>query len=42
MADTPSFDKPTLAWTLPWENGWVTALTFVGPSRRLAAANDLG
>lgn len=36
-----SFDKTTLAWTLPWDADWVTAVTFVGP-RRLAAGNNLG
>jgi len=40
MADTPAFDKATLAWTLPWEDDWVTAVAVVG--RRLVAGNNLG
>ena len=42
MPDTPLFDKATLAWTLPWDTTWVTAVTFIGPSRRLAAGNNFG
>lgn len=42
MADAPSFDKASLAWTLPWEDDWVTAVTFAGPARRLAVGNCLG
>ncbi|MBL8792649.1 MAG: PD40 domain-containing protein [Planctomycetia bacterium] len=42
MADTPNFEKSTLAYTLPWESGWVTALTFVGASRKIAAGNEHG
>ncbi len=40
-AGSPAFDKTTLAWTLPWDADWVTAVSFVGP-RRLAAGNKLG
>src|SRR5262245_17542151 len=40
MADP--FDKAALAWTLPWDAAWVTAVTFLGPSRRVAAGNNLG
>jgi len=39
MAD---LSKPTLAWTLPWDADWVSAVTFLGPSRRVAAGNNLG
>jgi WD40 repeat protein len=42
MPDTPLFDKATLAWTLPWDTTWVTAVTFIGSSRRLAAGNNFG
>src|SRR3954452_19899073 len=42
MAGPISFEKIALAWTLPWDADWVTAVTFVGPSRRVAAANNLG
>ena len=36
------FDKATLAWTLPWDADWVTAVAFLGPHRRVAAGNNLG
>jgi WD40 repeat protein len=36
------FDKASLAWNLPWDADWVTAVSFVGSSRRLAAGNNLG
>jgi WD40 repeat protein len=42
MAETPNFDKAALAWTLPWDADWVTATTFVGATRRVAAGNNLG
>jgi WD40 repeat protein len=42
MADTLSFDKATLAWTLTWDADWVTAVCFLGATRRLAAGNNLG
>jgi WD40 repeat protein len=38
----PDLTKPTLAWTLPWDADWVTAVAWVGRSRRLAAGNNLG
>lgn len=41
MPDTPNFDKATLAWALPWEDDWVTAVAFLG-AKRLAAGNNLG
>jgi WD40 repeat protein len=42
MADASAFEKASLAWTLPWQDDWVTAVTFVGPKRRVAAGNNLG
>src|SRR5262245_49522719 len=41
--DAPRFhcDKNTLAWSLPWEDDWVTAATFIGP-RTLVAGNEQG
>src|SRR5688572_19074542 len=36
-----SFDKAALAWTLPWDADWVTAVAFLG-TRRVAAGNNLG
>jgi WD40 repeat protein len=37
-----SFDKAALAWALPWDADWVTAVAFLGPTRRVAAGNNLG
>jgi WD40 repeat protein len=37
-----SVDKPTPVWTIPWDADWVTAVTFIGDTRRLAAGNKLG
>jgi hypothetical protein len=37
-----NFDKATLAWTLPWDADWVSAVSVLGNSRRLAAGNNLG
>jgi WD40 repeat protein len=37
-----NFDKATPAWTIPWEDGAVTAATFLGSARKLAAGNDQG
>ena len=42
MADMAQFDKAALAWTLPWDTDWVTAVSFLGPTRRVAAGNNLG
>jgi WD40 repeat protein len=42
MAEAVNFDKATLAWTLPWDADWVTAVTFIGSTRRFAAGNNLG
>src|ERR687885_105439 len=42
MADVVNFDKASLAWTLPWDADWVTAVRFLGPTRKLAAGNNLG
>jgi WD40 repeat protein len=36
-----SFDKAKLAWNLPWDADWVTAVTFIG-NDRVAAGNNLG
>jgi WD40 repeat protein len=36
-----SLDKATLAWTLPWDADWVTAVSFIG-NNQLAAGNNLG
>jgi WD40 repeat protein len=38
----PDLSKPTLAWALPWDADWVTAVAFLGPTRRVAAGNNLG
>ncbi len=37
-----NFDKAALAWTLPWDADWVSAVSFLGGLRRLAAGNNLG
>jgi WD40 repeat protein len=42
MANPTSFDKASQVWTLPWDADWVTAVTFLGSTRRLAAGNNLG
>lgn len=42
MAASVNFDKATLAWTIPWDADWVTAVAFVGDGRRLAAGNRFG
>ncbi|QDU29028.1 WD domain, G-beta repeat [Anatilimnocola aggregata] len=42
MSETPTFDKATLAWTLPWQTDWVTAIAFIGGGRKLAAGNRRG
>ena len=41
MPDT-NFDKAAPAWTLTWDADWVTSVCFVGPTRRVAAGNNLG
>src|SRR4051812_48917281 len=38
----PDLSKPTLAWTLPWDADWVTAVAFLGPPGGVAAGNTLG
>ncbi len=38
----PDFNKSRQAWTLTWDADWVTAVTFLGASRRLAAGNNRG
>lgn len=42
MNTTPSFEKAALAWMLPWQEDWVTAVTFIGAGRKLAAGNRRG
>jgi WD40 repeat protein len=42
MTATPSLDKAALAWSLPWDPTWVTAITFIGASRQVAAGNRFG
>src|SRR5215204_6080724 len=37
-----NLDKAALAWTLTWDADWVTAVSFIGNSRRVAAGNNLG
>src|SRR5207302_63649 len=41
MPDT-NFDKAAPAWSLTWDADWVTAVCFLGPTRRVAAGNNLG
>lgn len=36
------FDNPKLAASIPWQDDWVTAVAFAGPSQRLVAGNRLG
>lgn len=38
----PDFKKAALAWNMPWDADWVTAVAFIGPTRRVAAGNNLG
>jgi WD40 repeat protein len=38
----PDLSKPARAWNLVWDADWVTAVTFLGSSRRVAAGNNLG
>jgi WD40 repeat protein len=42
MTNDTNFDKAALAWALPWDADWVSAVTFIGPTRRIAAGNPLG
>ena len=41
VAAQSPIDKAALAWTLPWDADWVTAVTFVG-NQRVIAGNNLG
>ncbi len=34
-------EKAVLLWSLPWDSGWVTSVSFLGPNR-VAAGNDRG
>ena len=40
-AQAPAFADAKLAWKLPWDADWVTAISFVG-NNQLAAGNKLG
>src|SRR5579859_1941234 len=42
MPDSTPFEKSELAWTLPWDDDWVTAVCIAGPTRKLAAGNNRG
>lgn len=42
MVETLNLEKAALAWSIPWDTDWVTAVSFVGSGRRLAAGNYLG
>src|SRR5262245_10693499 len=42
MAETMNLDKAALAWTIPWDTDWVTAVAFAGSTRTLAAGNQQG
>src|SRR5947207_2024119 len=35
-----SFDRASLAWTLPWDRDWVTALTMSRDERILVSGDD--
>ncbi len=37
-----NYNRATLAWTLPWDVDWVTAVASIGSTRRLAAGNRQG
>ena len=37
-----NFDKAALIWDLQWDADWVTAVSFYGSGRRVAAGNNLG
>ncbi len=36
------FEKASQLWTLTWDADWVTSVSFIGKSKRLAAGNNLG
>ncbi|MBN9119529.1 MAG: PD40 domain-containing protein [Planctomycetes bacterium] len=38
----PDLTKPSQAWSLTWDADWVTAVAWLGSSRRVAAGNNLG
>jgi WD40 repeat protein len=42
MAEAIDFNKAALVWNLPWDADWVTAVCFLGSTRRVAAGNNLG
>ena len=35
-------ENAALAWTLPWDEDWVTAITFVGKNACVVAGNNVG
>lgn len=42
MAEAFDPTKGKLAWSIRWDTAWVTAVSFVGSARKLAAGNQLG
>lgn len=38
----PDLTKPAVAWNLVWDADWVSAVVWLGASRRVAAGNNLG
>lgn len=42
MPESVRFEKAELAWTLTWDADWITSVAFLGPTRRVAAGNNLG
>src|SRR5262245_45710326 len=42
MVDAFDPTKGKLAWSIRWDAAWVTAVSFVGSARKLAAGNQLG
>jgi WD40 repeat protein len=38
----PNLAKPSQTWNLQWDADWVTAVAWLGSSRRVAAGNNLG
>jgi WD40 repeat protein len=42
MAEPVNFNAATQAWSLLWDADWVTAVCFLGGTRRVAAGNNLG
>ncbi|MCI0458499.1 MAG: WD40 repeat domain-containing protein [Gemmataceae bacterium] len=42
QAPQGKLDKAALLYTIRWDADWVTAVTFAGPTRKMAAGNKLG